>query len=409
MVLLACGESTPEEAASNGAVSDHVASGTVRVWSARYDPFLLRHAGQIKDIEIEWVDDAPPNADLVIADLDRPIIAEIDAHAIAPLPTGYLQREPFRSIYEPVRRMLDAVPILGRHAVPVSIDPIGLWCNTDVLSQIGVSVPTTVKELMEALRLAKTAGYTPVSLGTAFAYPGLNWFSVLDAVYNGPDTYTRRLRGELGFADDSAQAVWSVLAQWRDDEWFDPQASFRNWFESLNELKAGDSVFALLGGPAADRLGTDASVVFARFPQQWGSATSNDHAVVAADMQVAAFPGVAPNPAAVALLESYIAAGSTGLLLESYQMSPYSDIGRDDSTRGLNQRERVSREARQTIMDEASIVVPTLQAFVPAHSEALLIASVKDFFGPGSTMNGRSMAERMERVFRNEAEGKDED
>ncbi|MFI3211892.1 MAG: extracellular solute-binding protein [Eubacteriales bacterium] len=49
--------------------------------------------------------------------------------------------------------------------LPVAADCWGVWYNEDILAELGLEIPSTIGEFMDACQAAKDAGYTPIANG----------------------------------------------------------------------------------------------------------------------------------------------------------------------------------------------------------------------------------------------------
>ncbi len=76
------------------------------------------------------------------------------------------------------------------YAVPMNdVQPVMLYTNKDVFSQVGAEVPTTWQELLDVIPKFKDAGIAPFSIAGQSVWPELMWLQYLTDRIGGPEVF----------------------------------------------------------------------------------------------------------------------------------------------------------------------------------------------------------------------------
>lgn len=76
--------------------------------------------------------------------------------------------------------MLEACTFDGKiYSLPLFTYIANLYCNTELFDKAGAKIPETYGELLDAVKVLRTAGVTPVVLGEKDRWPGMYWFAIL--------------------------------------------------------------------------------------------------------------------------------------------------------------------------------------------------------------------------------------
>lgn len=151
---------------------------------------------------------------------------------------------------------------------------IGIYYNADLLSELGIEVPTTLDELESAAAEIKSAGLTPISYsgvdGNTAALLGLQAVfgsesDINNFVYGDPDVDA----AQTGFTDAAA-----TLQAWGQNGWLSPDFEGLDYQTTLASFLDGDAVFRFdytgalgLAGDQLDQFG------YIQLPQASDSST----------------------------------------------------------------------------------------------------------------------------------------
>src|SRR5699024_11074487 len=143
------------------------------------------------------------------------------------------------------------------YAVQGYVNLLGLWCNLDKLSELGLEPPTTLDELESAMAAAQETGLSgitlsglPQSQGEWQAYP---WLSSQGFTYENPD--------EQALTDGFA-----MVASWVEKGYLSKEATTWDQTVPFQEFLAGKSLFAANGNWQIAAAETDASFEYTVVP-----------------------------------------------------------------------------------------------------------------------------------------------
>lgn len=143
------------------------------------------------------------------------------------------------------------------YAVQGYVNLLGLWCNLDKLSELGLEPPTTLDELESAMAAAQETGLSgitlsglPQSQGEWQAYP---WLSSQGFTYENPD--------EQALTDGFA-----MVAGWVEKGYLSKEATTWDQTVPFQEFLAGKSLFAANGNWQIAAAEADASFEYTVVP-----------------------------------------------------------------------------------------------------------------------------------------------
>lgn len=105
----------------------------------------------------------------------------------------------------------------GRYfGAPYDMGAVGLWYNTALFKQVGVSVPKTWDELLAAVPRFKAAGIVPIALGGGDKWPAHFWWVYLAMRLGGKEAFDAAYSGRGSFQDAPFVRAGELLVQLRD-------------------------------------------------------------------------------------------------------------------------------------------------------------------------------------------------
>ncbi|MBO0730507.1 MAG: extracellular solute-binding protein [Acidimicrobiaceae bacterium] len=128
---------------------------------------------------------------------------------------------------------------------------LGVFYNKTLLSKIGQPVPKTFADFEHDLALAKSAGITPLSLGTAGG-PGLSeyyWFLIWAAQSQSLSDIRNLIYGvgNKSWNTPSAIAATNTYQKWADNGYFTPGYAGYNGTQATDQFTQGKSLFMVNG------------------------------------------------------------------------------------------------------------------------------------------------------------------
>ncbi|MEX0335245.1 ABC transporter substrate-binding protein [Vibrio tubiashii] len=132
-------------------------------------------------------------------------------------------------------------------ASPVGIHRTNwIWANKQIFDELGIEVPTTFTELMEAARLIETFGYT------AFAGGGQTWQEVTifdSAVMSaGGIVFYRKAFGELDYNSINSPTMAEAFEQLREyHKYVDVNYPGRDWNKATAMVISGEAAMQIMG------------------------------------------------------------------------------------------------------------------------------------------------------------------
>jgi xylobiose transport system substrate-binding protein len=172
--------------------------------------------------------------------------------------------------------------------------PVMLFYNKALLSQDGVSVPTTWNQLLSAVSTLKSKGVqVPIALGGADQWPTLMWFEYLYDRVAGPSVVTDGLAGQKAVWNTAAsQKALSYIAQLIKAGAFGPSKSWDSVKFTANQtaqmMIGGIAAFELMGSWDYSTINSQGSTATGTNPANGPGAAF----VNAGKLGYAAFPSV---------------------------------------------------------------------------------------------------------------------
>ncbi|SFP48947.1 raffinose/stachyose/melibiose transport system substrate-binding protein [Geodermatophilus dictyosporus] len=99
------------------------------------------------------------------------------------------------------------------HGIPGEMETVGLFYNTQVLSDLGIEPPRTLDDLRAACQAVSEAGLIPMAFGDQDAWPGSHLLSMALSSAVGPDGMEALFSGERSW--DSPEVV-DALTFWQE-------------------------------------------------------------------------------------------------------------------------------------------------------------------------------------------------
>ncbi len=146
---------------------------------------------------------------------------------------------------------------------------VGVYYNKQILSELGLTVPTTFGEFEQDLDAAKQAGQTPIQFANNDAFPGIHEFATIQDQI-APTSYLTDLifgtqRDQLSFDTPENTQAATTLQDWTNKGYFTPGFGGAGYDDSVSNFANGEGLFMITGNWIVANLGAD-NTNFGFFP-----------------------------------------------------------------------------------------------------------------------------------------------
>lgn len=144
----------------------------------------------------------------------------------------------------------------------------GVYYNTKVFDELGLTVPENWYQFLKTCEVLKENGYTPIAIGTKWLWTTGGWFDYLNMRLHGLEFHTDLTAGIIPYTDPRVEETLSYLADLARKGYFLENHSSYDWQEAATRLFNGEAGMYLMGqfikdvAPAAVKDDLD----FFRFP-----------------------------------------------------------------------------------------------------------------------------------------------
>ncbi len=138
---------------------------------------------------------------------------------------------------------------------------VGVYYNKQILSELGLTVPTTFGEFEQDLEAAKQAGQTPIQFANNDAFPGIHEFATIQDQI-APTSYLTDLifgtqRDQLSFDTPENTQAATTLQDWANKGYFTPGFGGAGYDDSVSNFANGEGLFMITGNWIVANLGAD--------------------------------------------------------------------------------------------------------------------------------------------------------
>lgn len=158
--------------------------------------------------------------------------------------------------------MVDSVSVDGKqYGVPTSYSTWAIYYRKDVLDANGIGAIETFDDLVAACTTLRSAGITPVALGSKAPWPLAGWFDYIDLRLNGYQFHMDLMNGRVAWTDDKVKAVFAEWKKLVDADCFADNHTSLAWREGLALMNQGDAAMMLMGNYLISSLTPEAEPV----------------------------------------------------------------------------------------------------------------------------------------------------
>jgi multiple sugar transport system substrate-binding protein/raffinose/stachyose/melibiose transport system substrate-binding protein len=133
------------------------------------------------------------------------------------------------------------------YAVPLTLHWVGMFYNTALFAEHGVSAPTNWDELVAAAETFKMADIPAFALGSSHRWPGQFWFDMLLLRTAGNDYRNQLMSGAASYTDPEVMRAYGLWKELVDAGYFYPDANAYDWDEAANQVANGEAAMTLMG------------------------------------------------------------------------------------------------------------------------------------------------------------------
>ncbi|MGZ4150302.1 MAG: extracellular solute-binding protein, partial [Actinomycetota bacterium] len=138
---------------------------------------------------------------------------------------------------------------------------VGVYYNKQMLSDLGLTVPTTMAEFEQDLAAAKQAGQVPIQFGNNDAFPGIHEYAViqdqLSSVSDLTDFIFGSQGGQLSFDTPGNLQAATTLQDWSQKGYFTPGFGGGGYDTAVANFAKGQGLFMITGNWIVANLGAD--------------------------------------------------------------------------------------------------------------------------------------------------------
>jgi raffinose/stachyose/melibiose transport system substrate-binding protein len=152
---------------------------------------------------------------------------------------------------------------------------VGLFYNRDVMTRLGLQVPTTYEELLETLEAARKHNVVPIAAGIRDSWPAMDMFSSLQDITAPPGqvrSFVFRTSPDARFDTPENIEAAALAQELGRMGYYSPGYRDRTHQEAIDEFVAGKALYFLrstaFAGPIREGLGDQAAMIL--FPGRQG-------------------------------------------------------------------------------------------------------------------------------------------
>jgi raffinose/stachyose/melibiose transport system substrate-binding protein len=195
---------------------------------------------------------------------------------------------------------------------------VGVYYNKQILSDLGLSIPTTFSEFEQDLEVAKQAGQIPIQFANNDAFPGIHEFATIQDQM-APTAYLTDLifgtqRDQLSFDTPENTQAAATLQDWANKGYFTPGFGGAGYDDSVSNFAKGQGLFMITGNWIVANLGAD-NTNFGFFPMPPATAGGPPVATGGAGFPLAIAAGSDHPDAAAAYIDWMTSDHASDLLL----------------------------------------------------------------------------------------------
>lgn len=200
---------------------------------------------------------------------------------------------------------------------------IGVYYNRQMLSDLGLQLPTTLAEFEQDLETAKQAGQVPIQFANGDAFPGIHEYAVIQDQLASTDYLTSLIfgtqRDQLSFETPENVQAAATLQDWAAKGYFTPGFGGAGYDSAVADFGKGQGLFMITGNWIVANLGADSTDFgFFLLPPQTAGGPAVSTGGAGFPLSIAA--GTEQPDAAAAYIDWMTSDHASDLLLETGQI-----------------------------------------------------------------------------------------
>ncbi len=140
---------------------------------------------------------------------------------------------------------------------------IGVYYNKQTLSDLGLTIPTTLDQFAQDLETAKQAGIVPIQFGNNDAFPGIHEYAIVQDRMASVDYLTDLIfgtqRDQLSFDTPENVEAARTLQDWVNKGYFTPGFGGGGYDDAVANFAKGEGLFMITGNWVVANLGADST------------------------------------------------------------------------------------------------------------------------------------------------------
>lgn len=141
-----------------------------------------------------------------------------------------------------------AMTIKGKQwGVPNTYYQWGVYYRKDIFKKYNIAEPKTWEEYLQACKVLKENGVTPITIGTKFLWTAAGWFDYLNLRVNGLDFHIDLMDGNIPYTDERVKKVFEYWSQLVEPGYFLKNHASYSWQEAQPYLFDGSAAMYMIG------------------------------------------------------------------------------------------------------------------------------------------------------------------
>ncbi len=131
--------------------------------------------------------------------------------------------------------------------VPYTYYQWGIYYRKDIFAEQGIDPPKNWAEFLAACEKLKSAGITPITIGTKALWPTGGWFDYLNLRVNGYEFHMELTSGKVPYTDPRVKAVFEKWGELVKAGYFNENHAAIDWQDAIPQMVQGKAAMYLMG------------------------------------------------------------------------------------------------------------------------------------------------------------------
>lgn len=134
-----------------------------------------------------------------------------------------------------------------KYTIPLTQYYVAFFYNVQIFRKHGLTPPQTWPAFLTLCQQLKTAGVTPIALGSRERWPAQFWFDYLLLRTAGPEYRQKLMQGKAAYTDAEVRRVFALWKDILDQGFIDPNAPAYSFIEAGKLVHIGQAAMTLMG------------------------------------------------------------------------------------------------------------------------------------------------------------------